>query len=108
MSFHADITAQRAIVEREVRKLRQLLMVAVIDRDKGTLCHYCLTPTLLTATGHPQRRTLDHVLPQSFGGKDELSNLVLACLSCNARKSNQVSQAQLCPSCRGAARETPR
>lgn len=99
MTLSADIAAQRTVIDRETRTLRQLLMTAVVLRD-GTLCHYCQGPTLLTYKGHPQRRTLDHVLPQSFGGTDDLDNLVLACQSCNSKKGNQVSQSQLCPTCR--------
>lgn len=100
MSLTDDITAQRAIVERERRKLLQLLTTAVILRD-GTQCAYCGVPTLLTAQGHPQRRTLDHVIPQKFGGSDDLDNLKIACSGCNSRKGAQVSQRLLCPSCRG-------
>lgn len=100
MTLSADIASQRAVIERERRKLLQLLTVAVIDRDKSTLCHYCSGPTLLTSTGHPQRRTVDHVIPQSFGGTDDLDNLVLACASCNSKKGTQVNRSLLCPRCR--------
>lgn len=33
--------------------------------------------------------TLDHKVPRSKGGSHELSNLVLACNSCNATKGNR-------------------
>jgi len=32
--------------------------------------------------------TLDHVFPQSLGGKSVQANLVLACETCNKRKSS--------------------
>lgn len=32
--------------------------------------------------------TLDHVVPQSLGGSDELDNLALACRRCNERRYN--------------------
>lgn len=101
MTLHDDIATQRAIIERETRNLRKLLTVAVVLRD-GTNCHYCTTPTILTNTPHPRRRTLDHVLPQKFGGTDDLDNLVLACSECNSRKGAQVAQRLLCPRCRPA------
>lgn len=102
MSLYADIADQRVVVEREIRKLRQLLTVAVVARD-GTLCRYCETPTILSNKGNPRRRTIDHVVPQKFGGSDDLSNLVLACQSCNSRKGSQVDQSLLCPTCRRLA-----
>jgi hypothetical protein len=33
-----------------------------------------------------RERTLDHVVPLSKGGKDEIDNVLLVCRSCNARK----------------------
>lgn len=101
MTIEYDIAAQREAVERETRKLRQLLTTAVVLRD-GTACRYCGTPTLLTYKGHPQRRTLDHIIPQAYGGKDELDNLVLACSSCNSKKGASVARSLLCPQCQGA------
>lgn len=103
MSLHDDIAAQRRIVDTATRELRRLLTVAVVMRD-GTFCHYCGESTLLGSSG-PLGRTLDHVIPQAFGGKDELDNLVLACRSCNSKKGKQVAQSLLCSSCRPPSRE---
>lgn len=102
MSIHTDIITARANVNKARRELLRLLTVAVVLRD-GSLCNYCGVPTLLSSSSGPLQRTVDHVIPVSFGGKDELSNLVLCCRSCNSRKSNQVSLSQLCPSCQGGA-----
>jgi HNH endonuclease len=54
---------------------------AVVLRDRGR-CRYC---------GHRARPIhLDHVVPVSKGGGDEISNLVVACVSCNYRKADQI------------------
>ena len=42
-------------------------------------CFYC---------GKPDPTQLDHVFPKHHGGGNSLSNLVLACISCNRIKSN--------------------
>lgn len=36
---------------------------------------------------------IEHVVPSSAGGSDDLTNLCLACPSCNLHKSNRVSVA---------------
>lgn len=63
----------RFSTETEWRKIR----LQVLDRD-GAQCGYC------------QDRNgpleVDHVIPVSKGGKEDLSNLVVACRSCNASK----------------------
>ena len=47
----------------------------------GRACAYC------GAMGVPLN--VDHVHPRSRGGSDRVSNLVLACIPCNERKSNR-------------------
>jgi 5-methylcytosine-specific restriction endonuclease McrA len=50
----------------------------VFKRDNYE-CVYCGSNKILT---------LDHVIPQSKGGKDSWDNLVTACRSCNAEKAD--------------------
>ncbi|MHB1844445.1 MAG: RNA-guided endonuclease IscB [Deltaproteobacteria bacterium] len=53
----------------------------------GRACCYC------GATGTPLN--IDHICPRSRGGSDRVSNLALACVSCNADKSNLELRAWL-------------
>ena len=48
------------------------------------LCHWC------KRVFHPRECHADHVMPLSRGGKHALSNLVIACASCNVRKSARM------------------
>jgi len=53
----------------------------LMDRD-GCSCVYCgIELTLRTAT-------VEHVIPQSHGGTNELYNLALSCSDCNERVGN--------------------
>jgi 5-methylcytosine-specific restriction endonuclease McrA len=57
-------------------------------RDRANfLCEYCHSPERLSAT----RFTVDHVIPKSLNGSDDLSNLALACRRCNERRYNFVA-----------------
>lgn len=47
----------------------------------GPQCFYCQA-----ASGN----TLDHLIPKSLGGKDELSNVVPCCEPCNTKKGNRL------------------
>jgi 5-methylcytosine-specific restriction endonuclease McrA len=49
------------------------------------LCEYCHTDE----TWQYIPFTIDHVIPVSEGGEDNLENLALACFHCNRYKSNQ-------------------
>lgn len=40
--------------------------------------------------GETSGLTLDHIMPRSDGGSDELANLQTLCLSCNGKKGNYV------------------
>ena len=47
----------------------------------GDRCAYCLEAKPLTR---------DHVIPIASGGRDEYTNVVPACVSCNSSKSNSI------------------
>lgn len=51
------------------------------------LCEYCHT----NEKWQYVLFTIDHILPQSEGGRDDLSNLALACFHCNRYKSSHRS-----------------
>lgn len=55
----------------------------VKKRDRG-ICQYC--------NQHAPDGAVDHVIPLSRGGSDELSNLVWACQSCNSSKGDKTPQ----------------
>ncbi len=48
-------------------------------------CYYCKTPFTDTL-----KATIDHVIPLNKGGVHDISNLVLACQSCNSSKSDRL------------------
>lgn len=48
------------------------------------LCEYCHSPEWSSA----DLFTLEHLIPQSLDGSDELDNLALACRRCNERRYN--------------------
>jgi hypothetical protein len=50
------------------------------------ICEYCHSSERLSAS----RFTLDHILPVSLGGSDDVDNLALACRRCNERRYNFV------------------
>ena len=63
---------------REVRFSRR----NIFERDKNT-CQYCGRRFAKTEL------SIDHVIPQSRGGRDTWENLALACLKCNVRKGDK-------------------
>jgi 5-methylcytosine-specific restriction endonuclease McrA len=65
------------------RKDMPLTRKAIFERDDNT-CQYCGRRT------KRENLTIDHVIPRSRGGSDNWSNLVLACLACNALKRNNT------------------
>ncbi|MEQ9233832.1 HNH endonuclease [Coleofasciculus sp. E2-BRE-01] len=50
-------------------------------------CEYCHSPERLSAN----RFTVDHIIPKSLGGTDDINNLALACRRCNERRYNFVA-----------------
>jgi 5-methylcytosine-specific restriction endonuclease McrA len=67
----------------------------IFDRD-GWVCQLCLEPVdpKLPAR-NPMCATLDHVIPMEEGGPHLKTNVQLAHLTCNSKKSNQKDQQAL-------------
>ena len=57
------------------------LKKSVIKEANG-ICYYC---------GEPNATTVDHKVPRTWGGKNDRSNLVAACLGCNQGKGDQTA-----------------
>ena len=53
----------------------------------GGACEYCLIPESAGFYSHE----IDHVIALKHGGKSELENLALACLSCNRHKGSDLA-----------------
>lgn len=68
-------------------KKRQILWVAQDGK-----CHYCDRETVLPKQGMTNTgkslATLDHIITQSDGGTDHLTNMVVACSACNSNRGN--------------------
>ncbi len=58
-----------------------------VRKRASYLCEYCHSPERLSAN----RFTVDHIIPRSLKGSDDISNLALACRRCNERRYNFVA-----------------
>jgi len=56
----------------------------LVRQRANYLCEYCHSPERSSA----DMFTIDHLIPKSLGGLDELNNLALACRRCNERRYN--------------------
>ena len=80
---HEDWRARHHRKHRFSPRIRRIVMERAVALGDGQhRCRYCMgwMPERLFA--------VDHVIPASRGGPSVLWNLVAACLSCNARKSD--------------------
>lgn len=77
---HPDESRRKPISKR--------LRYEILRRDANT-CRYC------GASAPDVRITVDHVVPVALGGTDDPSNLVAACVDCNAGKSSSTADAAL-------------
>lgn len=55
---------------------------SILMRETNGTCIYCGNPLA------PPGVTYDHILPRSLGGRGNISNLVVACQTCNSRRSS--------------------
>lgn len=98
------------LAEENERRVKKGLQPNVIDGrrikltyqlrqlDNGWRCAYCGRNDLRPAGMGQPRTTIDHVMPRSLGGdKYAISNMVLACMSCNVEKADQLPIRQWAP-----------
>lgn len=73
------------------RKLSAAKRKAVILRD-GFQCYLCDRQVVDIAGpgGRANRLTIDHVIPVSAGGSNDLDNLRVCCKGCNTDKGNAL------------------
>lgn len=69
---------------------------AILGEVFGWECHYCGIPLCEDMHVRPlppgmDYPTIDHKLPTSKGGDNDIQNLVLACNKCNATKRELIS-----------------
>ena len=69
-------------------KVWDALRLACLNRD-GWGCAYC-GKHLEGADA-----TADHIVPKAAGGKDEMSNLLAACVKCNGMKQDKMYERTL-------------
>ena len=82
------VTFQRLRLTNLMSKTRipELLRLSVVKQFKSR-CAYCQTQQQISGV----RLTVDHIVPESLGGKTENSNLSLACWDCNLYKAARVA-----------------
>ena len=63
--------------------------------DKSRRCHWCGVEMSL----HPLDKnfaTIEHIIPLSRGGLDNRNNMTLACITCNQKRGNTMSELESC------------
>ena len=84
--INPDLTIHKPSIIRVAKYVKQNIQKVPLTRENiyrrdNYECVYC-------GSSNQKTLTLDHVIPQSKGGKDSWSNLVTACRPCNHEKAD--------------------
>lgn len=81
---------KKTVSRRSQTKPSGVYVEQLLERD-GFLCYLCKEPIDMAVARTSKRgATVDHVIPLSRGGTDEIDNLRLAHWECNRKKSNKL------------------
>ena len=75
----------------------ELKRVYLLQKN-GNKCQLCNIQMVKATTPAPipdNAMTLDHIIPVSFGGNDEVENLQLICHKCNFKKGSKLPNAMI-------------
>lgn len=67
-------------------KIPEPLRLSIVEQFQSR-CAYCQTQQSISGV----RLTVDHIVPESLGGKTEADNLCLACWDCNLYKAARIA-----------------
>jgi HNH endonuclease len=67
-------------------RIPQALRQTVLGAGQGR-CAYCLSPEQMMGVTFE----VDHIMPRSAGGRNQLDNLCLSCPTCNRHKARRLS-----------------
>jgi 5-methylcytosine-specific restriction endonuclease McrA len=71
-------------------RLAEIIALTIRDGPEACVCPWCEQimeiPTRAERRGSYRARTIEHTVPKSQGGTDNLDNLVLACRGCNRKR----------------------
>lgn len=76
---------------REHSQLQRPQLRSWLSEQQNHRCCYCG----VRLTDCRNAPTIEHILPQCYGGTDLVSNLVVACLGCNNARNNDIWQIHL-------------
>lgn len=84
-------TGRRRMRETNFRSQGELRRLNQLHAVQERRCFYCRKwISFLKLSTDPHCATVDHFIPLALGGRDNLSNVVLACGRCNRRKADRA------------------
>lgn len=66
-------------------RIQRRARIRLLWEEQHGFCWYCARYV------RSRDATLDHVIPQSIGGTDDMQNLVMACAPCNNKKDDHLT-----------------
>ncbi len=89
---HKNGNGDPVLTKKQIRQrkweIRQLI------QQHGGRCVYC-TDQVNLVHDDPKQATRDHIVPTSKGGSELMSNLQLACRTCNLEKDDRTPEEYL-------------